>query len=556
MRLNRSCGVLAHPSSFPGDYGIGDFGSGAYEFVDFLAAAKQSVWQVLPLGPTSYGDSPYQSFSSFALNHYLLGPDELRKMGYLNKSDLEEKPEFDPRKIDYGEMIEYKTGLFGKAHAAFKLNALPSQKRRFVKFCKENAWWLEDYALFVSLKKFFLEERREQFEPVELVAYRETNSDAMTEDQLNDYFYGAVWNSWPKELASRNKAAVASKRAELAEEIELNKFLQFECARQWQGVKKYANAKGVSIVGDIPIFTAMDSSDVWANPELFCLDGRGRPISVAGVPPDYFSETGQLWGNPLYDWEAHKQTGYDWWAKRITATLANVDIIRIDHFRGFESFWAVPYGEKTAENGKWTKGPGRDFFNAIDEKLGHLPIIAEDLGVITEKVNKLRLSFGLPGMKVLQFAFGPDGSGAYIPHNFSDDNIVVYTGTHDNDTTSGWYEKADGEEKDYFRRYLNVSGEDAPWDMIRLAYGSVAKLAVVPIQDVMGLSGGDRMNLPGEPSGNWQFRYTSDMLERKFAERLAYLSVLFYRQPEADKLELIAANEKASETPKEKKDKA
>lgn len=531
MKMKRASGVLVHPTSFPSPYGIGDLGEGAYAFIDFMRDAKQSLWQILPLGPTSYGDSPYQSFSTFAGNQYLISPAELMRQGYLSELDLADIPDFDPRQVDYGAVILYKMSLYRKAFENFKAAATRTQKTQHDKFCKQNKEWLENYALFVSIKNHFIEERKNVMASEELEAYRQANACYLTDDQINDYFYGAVWNSWPAPLAHREPSALADITVLLAEEIAFNKFLQYEFHRQWDKLKAYAGTNGLTIIGDLPIFVAMDSSDVWAEPGLYHLDAFGQPTEVAGVPPDYFSETGQLWGNPLYNWDAHKKTDYAWWIRRVGAALKLVDIVRIDHFRGFESYWAIPYGEKTAINGKWKKGPGKALFTAMEKKLGHLPVIAEDLGVITEKVDRLRCSLDLPGMKVLQFAFDPTGISLYLPHNFTDANTVIYTGTHDNDTTVSWYKSAPEPEKDYLRRYMNVSGEDVSWDLIRLAYSSSAAFAVVPIQDIMSLGGEDRMNLPGIPSGNWQFRYTQDMLTDTMAERLCYLSGLFNRLP-------------------------
>jgi 4-alpha-glucanotransferase len=533
MQMNRAGGVLAHPTSFPSPYGIGDFGKGAFDFVDFLHEAKQSLWQVLPLGPTSYGDSPYQSFSTFAGNHYLLSPEVLLKKEYLTEEDLEDIPDFDPRKADYGPLIEYKMGLLRKAYERFKL--IPSDVKKFNTFYKENAEWLDNYALFVAIKWHYIAERKNQLDSPELEAYAKANEKCLTDDEIKDYFYGAVWNSWPAPLARREKAALAEMGKKLEDEVGFYKFLQYEFFEQWGKVKEYANKKGISIIGDIPIFVAMDSSDVWASPELYHIDADGRPTSVAGVPPDYFSATGQLWGNPLYNWDAHKKTNYAWWVKRVGAVLSLYDIVRIDHFRGFESYWAVPYGEETAIKGKWVKGPGKALFISIEKQLGSLPIIAEDLGVITEKVDKLRTGCKLPGMKVLQFAFDqPDGKNLYLPHNFKNPDTVIYTGTHDNDTTRGWYATATDIEKDYYRRYMNVSGEDVAWDLIRLAYSSSANYAIVPLQDILDLGTEDRMNQPGIPHGYWCFRYTSDMLTEGHAARLRYLTELFYRVPGAE----------------------
>ena len=495
MFEHRLSGVLAHPTSFPCPYGIGDLGTGAYRFIDFLHAANQKLWQVLPLGPTGYGDSPYQSFSSFAGNHYMISPELLKEQGWLTQVDLG-CPGFDSRAVDYGSMIEYKMGLLRKAYTAFKTQATQADKNRLAKFAKENKHWLPDYALFMALK---------------------------------DYHGGEPWIKWAPELANREPKALAEIKVKLADEINFTIFLQWEFFRQWSKLRSYAAKADIKIIGDIPIFVAMDSADIWAAPELFQLGEDGNPTAVAGVPPDYFSETGQLWGNPLYKWEAHKATNYEWWGKRVAAVLEFVDIIRIDHFRGFESYWAVPFGAETAIKGKWLKGPGRAFFTAMKAQLGQLPIIAEDLGIITPAVDKLRTSLNLPGMKVLHFAFDPEAKSEYLPHMYDDKLTIVYTGTHDNDTTIGWYQDAPEVEKDYLRRYMNISGDNIAWDMIRLAFSTSAIYAIVPLQDVMSLGAEDRMNRPGCSMGWWRFRYTDDMLKTEDAQGLSYLSELFHR---------------------------
>ncbi|MCL1787904.1 MAG: 4-alpha-glucanotransferase [Defluviitaleaceae bacterium] len=521
----RASGILAHPTSFPGPYGMGDLGAGAYAFIDFLKAGGQKLWQVLPLGPTGFGDSPYQSFSSFAGNHYLISFDSLKDQGLLTVADLAGAPAFDPRKIDYGPVITYKMAVLRRAYEKFK-TAPPAP---FKQFCKANKAWLDDYALFVAIKAHFIALRKNEYESPGLKAFGEKNEKFLTPDQVKDYYYGATWTSWPEGLAKREKPAITAIAKELADDIDFCKFLQYEFFHQWGQVKAYANQAGIQIIGDIPIFVAQDSADVWANPELYQLDADGNPTAVAGVPPDYFSETGQLWGNPLYDWPAHKKTDYAWWCRRIGAVLSMVDIVRIDHFRGFDTYWSIPYGEATAVNGKWKKGPGKAFFDAVKKALGNLPIIAEDLGDLTDSVHKLRDTLKLPGMRVLHFAFEPGGESVYLPHNYETNLTVVYSGTHDNDTSVGWYQEAPEAEKDYFRRYMNVSGEEVAWDMIRLAMSSSAIFSIVPIQDVMSLPAADRMNKPGDPHGWWGFRYTADMLSEWQAEKLAYLAQLFYR---------------------------
>jgi len=525
----RASGVLAHPTSFLGAYGMGDLGAGAYAFVDFLKAAKQTLWQVLPLGPTGYGDSPYQSFSSFAGNHYLISFDKLKEQGLLTATDLANTPAFDPRQIDYGPVIIYKMKMLRKAFEYFKSAATAGQKKQLKQFCGANKEWLEDYALFVAAKAYFINQRKNEIDSPGLAAYSKKNEKYLTPAQMKDYYYGAVWNSWPEPLAKRNKTALDEMTKLLADEIDFCKFLQYEFFRQWGELKTYANKAGVQIIGDIPIFVAQDSADVWANPELYQLDADGNPTCVAGVPPDYFSETGQLWGNPLYHWDAHKKTDYTWWCRRIKAVLQMVDIVRIDHFRGFDTYWSIPYGEETAIKGKWIKGPGKAFFTAIKKELGTLPIIAEDLGDLTDSVHKLRDGIKLPGMRVLHFAFTPGGQSDYLPHNYQTNLTIVYSGTHDNNTSVGWYAEAPEAEKDYFRRYLNVSGDEVAWDLIRMAIASSAVFAIVPIQDIMSLPAQYRMNKPGDAHGWWGFRYTPDMLTSRQAEKLAYLAEIFYR---------------------------
>ncbi len=525
----RLSGILVHPTSFPSPYGIGDLGEAAYKFVDFLHKSKQTLWQVLPLGPTSFGDSPYQSFSTFAGNPLLISPDLLLQEGYLTEGDLTSVPNFDATSVDYGTVIEYKETLFKKAFAGFKKNADEIQKASYEAFCKKNEAWLADFTLFIALKNHYISERRGTFETPEYKAYKAANEAKLSIDSINDNFYGGSWASFEEGVKKRDKKAMKDWTKKLADEIEYYSFLQYEFFRQWVVLKDYANSLGIHVVGDIPIFVAMDSADVWANTELFCFDSDGYPTVVAGVPPDYFSVTGQLWGNPLYNWSAHKKSGYKWWINRISATLSAYDILRIDHFRGFDEYWAVPYGNPTAELGEWLKGPRHDLFKAIKDALGELPIIAEDLGLMTDTVIELRDTLGFPGMKILQFAWSDDKLNDYLPHNYDTNNFVVYTGTHDNDTTVSWYEKATDYERDHLRRYLNVSGENVAWDLIRLAMACAADYAVIPIQDIMSLGGDARMNTPGVASGNWRFRYTEDMLKEGHAEGLAYFSELFDR---------------------------
>ena len=500
MRFNRSCGILLHPTSLPGHYGIGDLGHSAYQFVDYLAASQQSLWQILPLGPTGYGDSPYQCFSAFAGNPLLISPDKLIEAGYLPADAVNFVPPFPTRKVDYGWVIDYKNKLFAQAFAHFQEKGTAGQKAAYHQFCQDNQSWLDDFALFMALKMEYMQQ-------------------------------GGVWNTWPEPIAQHKPEAIARWTKEKAAEISRHKFLQFVFFEQWLSLKSYANEKGIKIVGDAPIFVAYDSADVWANPDLFYLNEDGSPKVIAGVPPDYFSETGQRWGNPLYNWPQMKQNGYAWWMSRLQAIFTQVDIVRLDHFRGFEAYWEIPAEEETAVIGQWVKGPGKDFFHAMQEKMGDLPIIAEDLGVITPEVEALRDDFDFPGMKILQFAFGGEKNSNFLPHTYPH-NCVVYTGTHDNETTVGWYQNATLAEQDHVRRYMSSDGHDIAWEMIRLAFSSVADMAVVPLQDHMKLDNSARMNFPGKASSYWQWRFTPEMLTGEIQMRLVELTELYGRLPE------------------------
>ncbi|HTX89995.1 MAG TPA: 4-alpha-glucanotransferase [Anaerolineales bacterium] len=493
MKFNRSSGVLLHPTSLPGPYGIGDLGPAAYRWVDWLAASGCKLWQVLPLGPTGYGDSPYQCFSAFAGNPYMVSPESLLDLGLLAPSDLADMPAWEPRRADFGLLYQWKPALLAKAYARYLAD--PELLRtEFEAFLAASSAWLDDFALFMALK---------------------------------EVHGGGPWDQWPEPLRRREPAALEEARKNLAERISLFSFSQFLFFREWQALKEYANGRGLQIIGDIPLFVAYDSSDVWANPDLFYLDQAGKPTVVAGVPPDYFSLTGQLWGNPLYRWEVHKAGGYAWWIERIRASLSLVDIIRIDHFRGFAAYWEIPAGGPTAETGRWVPGPGADFFKVVQSGLGDLPIIAEDLGVITPDVVALRDQFNLPGMKILQFAFsGPDN--VFLPHLYRQ-NCVVYTGTHDNDTSLGWYESAPESEKDFARRYLRVDGRDFPWDLIRAGWGSTAVFALAPMQDLLGLGTEARMNYPSRLGGNWEWRMTEDALGGELQGRIRELNWIFLR---------------------------
>lgn len=495
----RLSGVLVHPTSFPSPYGIGELGSSAYDFIDFLEASGQHLWQVLPLGPTGFGDSPYQGFSAFAGQPLIISIEDLLKLKLLTEEDIASvpMPEWDPRKVDYGEVLNYKTKLFHLAYEAFPTSPDITLLDEYEAFCTENASWLNDYALFMAGK---------------------------------DAHGGKCWLDWEEDLRCPTPGSRKKWSEELQDEINYYKFLQFLFRRQWMALKEYANDKDISIIGDIPIFMSLDSADVWSHQDLFQLDPTGHPTSVAGVPPDYFSETGQLWGNPLYDWDAHKKQGYRWWIDRIKSQMELVDYLRIDHFRGFEAYWSVPADEETAINGKWIKGPREDFFLALQAEFGKdLPIFAEDLGIITPEVEWLRDMFGFPGMKVLQFAFQDTGESVYLPHQFTTTNCICYTGTHDNDTTAGWYAALPEECRDKIRRYGNTDGGCISLDFIRFCMGSIAKYAIFPIQDLLQLGSDARMNTPGAPAGNWMFRYGKEDLNQGRLEWLKATTKLFGR---------------------------
>ncbi|MEI6093362.1 MAG: 4-alpha-glucanotransferase [bacterium] len=495
MKLKRSSGVLLHPTSLPGKFGIGSLGKDAFDFVDFLVCSKQKLWQVLPMGPTSYGDSPYQSFSSFAGNPLLIDLDELVKQNLLSKSDLETKEVFDDGKVDYGRIITFKTALYKKAYNNFKKLSSEIEKAKFEIFCEKHKKWLEEYSLFMALK---------------------------------NHFCGKPWYEWEYDIKIRTFPALKEYREKLSDEINYHRFIQFEFFRQWYKLKSYANINNIKIIGDIPIFVALDSCDVWASPEIFHLDEDRRPTKVAGVPPDYFSATGQLWGNPLYNWDVLKAQNYKWWIERLNATNELVDMIRIDHFRGFAAYWAIPYGNKDAIHGTWEKGPGEDLFIAIRKELGTLPIIAEDLGFVTPDVEKLRDDFDFPGMKIIQFGFDSSEGSPYIPHLFPV-NCVAYTGTHDNDTIVGWYEKASKQDKEYVKEYLNSDCKDVAWDLLRLTWASTAVMVIVPLQDVLSLGSEARMNVPGIACGNWQWRYKKGQLSADIKQKLRKLTGIYKR---------------------------
>jgi 4-alpha-glucanotransferase len=512
MKFERAGGILMHPTSLPGGYGIGDLGEQAYAFVDWLAGTGCKLWQILPLGPTGYGDSPYQCFSAFAGNPYLISPDVLIQDGLLTQEDLSDAPTFPASRVDFGLLIPWKLNLLSKAFSRYvTLSASEGSSLRdgFDYFCAQHAAWLNDYALFMALK---------------------------------DSHDSQAWNTWEESLRAREPAAMEAAKRELSDDIHRHSFYQFLFFRQWENIRKYANEKGLKIIGDMPIFVAYDSADVWSQPELFFLDEAGNPTVVAGVPPDLFSPTGQLWGNPLYRWDVHKESRYAWWLERIKFALKTLDILRLDHFRGFAGYYEIAANEKTAEHGHWVPGPGSDFFRAVDSKLSdgvatselQLPIIAEDLGLITPDVIALLEEFQLPGMKVLQFGFS-DPKNPFLPHNYVE-NCVAYTGTHDNDTARGWYESTTDEEREFALKYLNINpcegsepSQGFAWDLIRAVWSSVASIAMSPMQDVLNLGGEARMNFPSKLGGNWEWRMVEGDLTDSLADRLKELNWLYLR---------------------------
>ena len=488
----RASGVLLHVTSLPSRYGIGDVGPGALTWIDRLHEAGQSWWQALPVGPTGYGDSPYQALSSFAGNGLLMSPDWLIEDGLLRASDCD-SCSFPATAVDYRAVIAFKHGLLETLWASFSAGARPDLKVAFEQFCHDHAHWLDDYALFRALKA---------------------------------KHSGTYYLEWPAELVQRQPAALARARRDLANFTDAIRLAQFLLFRQGQRLKEYAHAKGVRLIGDLPFFVSPDSSDVWANPELFLLDERQRPRFLAGVPPDYFSSTGQLWGNPLYNWDVHRQTGYRWWINRLRALLAHVDAVRLDHFRGFAAAWHVPAEATTAQTGEWVTAPGAEFFSTVQRELNALPFIAEDLGLITPDVRALLDQFHLPGSRVLQFAFDGPSDNPHLPHNYVA-NTVAYTGTHDNPTTRGWFEELpEGQRQNvwsYLKRRAGESSE-AVWELIRLAWSSRAALAIAPLQDLLNLGAEGRMNQPGRAEGNWRWRCTEDMLSGTVFQRLGHLT--------------------------------
>ncbi len=495
MKWTRASGVLVHPTSFPSAHGIGDLGPGAITLLDFLAASGQRLWQILPLGPTGYGNSPYASRSAFAGNPLLISPERLVEEDMLPASALGDTPEFPADHVDYERVAPWKYILLRRAYEHFQRHAPPEMREAFEAFRAAEDAWLGDYALFMALK------------------------------QAHD---GRAWTEWSAPYVTREPDALAQARRELADEIAFETFTQFVFFRQWSAVRQAARERSISIVGDVAIFVAHDSADVWARRELFSLDDAGNPTVVAGVPPDYFSATGQRWGNPLYRWDVLEETGYAWWIERIRKALDVEDYIRLDHFRGFEAYWEIPGKSETAVEGRWVAGPSKKLFDAIQAALGEVPFIAEDLGLITPEVRVLRRELGFPGMKVLQFAFGSGPENNDLPHHFTH-NAIVYTGTHDNDTSRGWFESRDGNERTYALQYLATDPEQVVWAMIRAALASVANLAVVPLQDLLDLGREARMNFPSRADGNWRWRVQADQLTETLAARLAALTATYGR---------------------------
>lgn len=490
---NRSSGILMPVSSLPSSYGIGTFSKEAYQFVDFLKKAGQKYWQILPLGPTGYGDSPYQSFSTFAGNPYFIDLDQLVEQGYLKKEECNAYEALDALQyIDYEKLYLTRYKLL---KAAYK-NKDVKKEKGYEKFIEENSYWLEDYALFMAVK---------------------------------ESFGGKSWIEWDEDIRIRKGDAIERYKKECGEEVDFYRFIQYQFSVQWHTLKEYANKKGIEIIGDIPIYVAYDSADVWANRELFELDDKGIPIEVAGCPPDAFSKEGQLWGNPLYRWDYHKQTNYRWWIQRMAYCFEMYDVVRIDHFRGFDEFYAIPYDDKTAEFGTWKKGPGYEFFDVLKKTLGNKEVIAEDLGFLTESVIELVQRTGYPGMKVLQFAFDSREESDYLPHNY-EKNCVVYTGTHDNDTILGWYKTMTDKDRAFAEEYLNMAKADAVnWIFIRAAFGSVANTVIIPLQDYLGLGSEGRINRPSSVGTNWRWRSLPGEYTEKLAEEILKITKLYGR---------------------------
>ena len=490
MLTDRASGILLHPTSLPGVLGAGDFGPDAYKFVDWLASAGQTYWQVLPLGEIGPGNSPYMSSSAFAGSILLIDLNELSHQGWLSSDDLIPHPDFQPGRVNFTVLSPFRIERLRRAAKNFFAGSHDNMHREYTEFCLTEKEWLADYALFMA------------------VAERENWRE---------------WSDWPKKLAHRDAQALRTMESICAEDIGFWKFCQWCFARQWSNLRLYASEHGVKIIGDVPIFVAYQSADVWAHQELFELDENGCPLVVAGVPPDYFCATGQLWGNPLYRWDIHEQTGYAWWIARLRHALQLADLVRIDHFRGFAAYWQVAADAPNAIHGKWVPGPGAKLFEAFEKAFPHLPIIAEDLGLITHDVVELRDKFNLPGMRILQFAFAEGESNHFLPHHYIP-NTIAYTGTHDNDTILGWWSSSSEQEKTFARHYLGTDGQEIHWDMMRAISSSVANIVIFPMQDVLGLFGDHRMNFPGQPTGNWEWRFSWDQIQLNHTQILENIS--------------------------------
>ncbi len=495
MKRTRQAGVICHPTSFPGPHGIGDLGEAAFRYIEWLARGSQTLWQVLPLGPIGIGNSPYASPSAFAGNELLVSLPWLVGDGLLDEDRLVDPPEFSASQVDYDAVRAFKQPLLRETFDRFRRGAAQELRPDFDEFRTAQSGWLTDYALFMALK---------------------------------DTYAGVAWNLWPAELALREPEALNVARQRLQDQIRFHEFTQFLFHRQWHEIRRYANERGVRVVGDLPIFVAYDSADVWAHRQLFRLDETGRPTEVAGAPPDAFTADGQFWGNPVYDWQRNAQSGFAWWTDRVRSSLRQVDILRIDHFRAFAASWVVPAGSPTAASGHWEPGPGRDIFDAMEQSLGPLPLIVEDLGLVTPDVIALRDELKVPGMKVLQFAFDSGSTNVYLPHNY-DPLAVVYTGTHDNQTTIGWFRSLADPVRSSVQRYLGRDGSDIAWDLVRTALASVADRAIAPLQDVMRLDDDARMNIPGVPAGNWAWRYAPHQLHEGLADGLRELTETYGR---------------------------
>lgn len=508
MKIPRSSGILLHPTSLPSRFGIGALGKEAFQFAEELAASGQTIWQMLPIGPSGFDNSPYQSLSAFAGEPLLIDPGQIVQAGLLSQRDLEEAPQFPQNTVDYERVRAWKIPLLAKAARNFFASAGEDERRAFDEFCADHTAWLDDYSLFAALR---------------------------------NAFSGYGWSAWESGLAHRDPATLEAWREKLLDEVRCQKYWQFEFYRQWDALRVFCRARGLLLMGDLPIYVSHNSADVWTHPDRFYLDRRGNPTAISGVPPDYFSETGQLWGNPIYRWPVIQRLGFQWWIERFRGTFRLFDIVRVDHFRGFESYWSVPAREKTAMNGRWVKAPGRKLFRELKRSLGDLNIVAENLGVITPEVEALRREFGFPGMAVLQFAFGSDSEGnPFQPHRF-ERHLFAYTGTHDNDTLMGWWNGEGAstrsftqirEENARARRYLGIANEPVNWAFIRLLWASVADTVIAPMQDVLGLDGRARMNLPGNGSGNWRWRMLPSVFTPALQAQLRELTETYGRIPQ------------------------